>query len=353
MDYSISKQDTLVIKGFAICAMLWHHLFSQGGDYCTFTLFLAQIGKVCVSLFLFLSGYGITTQYQNFRLKNHTPKESIIDSNTIQFIGKRFIHFYSSYWVIYIIFVPLGHFFFERNIIDLYDLTNTYKNIAKDVLGIAGYQSYNITWWFNKLIIKLWIAFPLLYFLISKLKIAIPLLLFLCTWSFFPCFSNDRDLIEYTFIFSLGIFSSLYIKNINVCCNRIPLHTITFLASIFCILFTLNRQFCYVPFFVGTKMDALLAPLICILFVVINKSFNIKFNPFFHLGKHATNIYLLHTFIQGYYFKDFIYAFRNSILMFAVSLSICFTISIIIEFIKGKFNNSNFIIKLYEKLHLQ
>lgn len=32
IDYRISLNETSIIKGLAICAMLWHHLFLEGRE---------------------------------------------------------------------------------------------------------------------------------------------------------------------------------------------------------------------------------------------------------------------------------------------------------------------------------
>ena len=51
--FALSSEDSKVIKGFAICLMLWHHLFATGlysGDSSA-VLFLAGFGKVCVVIF--------------------------------------------------------------------------------------------------------------------------------------------------------------------------------------------------------------------------------------------------------------------------------------------------------------
>lgn len=55
---SLSSKDTRIIKGVAICLMLWHHLFPNalysGGS--SAVVFMAAVGKICVSLFLLMSG---------------------------------------------------------------------------------------------------------------------------------------------------------------------------------------------------------------------------------------------------------------------------------------------------------
>lgn len=55
--------DSKILKGIAICAMLWHHLFYEHPEYGKIVFHLALLGKVCVSMFLMISGYGLTKQY--------------------------------------------------------------------------------------------------------------------------------------------------------------------------------------------------------------------------------------------------------------------------------------------------
>lgn len=60
--FSLSLHDTSVLKGIAICAMLCHHLFYQSPESGYVVWHLAMLGKVCVAIFLMLSGYGLTIQ---------------------------------------------------------------------------------------------------------------------------------------------------------------------------------------------------------------------------------------------------------------------------------------------------
>jgi hypothetical protein len=80
---------------------------------------------------------------------------------------KRFVKFYVNYWVVFVIFVPIGIFVFGRKLSTVYE-GNTITMLLRDLIGINGMNSYNMTWWFNKLIVCLYLSFPLLYFLIKK-----------------------------------------------------------------------------------------------------------------------------------------------------------------------------------------
>ena len=171
-DYRISLNETNVVKGVAICAMLVHHLFLDVAQYGEALYGLAVVGKVCVSLFLFLSGYGLAVQYGKVLGAEQSRLRRC--RNTLKFLCKRYLKFYLNYWVIFAIAVPLGVFAFGRSLTIAYGTdVSLVPAFIKDFFGLAGFGSYNITWWFNRLILILYFFFPLLYWLMSRRFIVI------------------------------------------------------------------------------------------------------------------------------------------------------------------------------------
>lgn len=64
--FSLSNQDTARLKGIAIIAMLAHHVLQYppaGFEYGSLLTAIGVIGKVCVAIFLFCSGYGLYAQF--------------------------------------------------------------------------------------------------------------------------------------------------------------------------------------------------------------------------------------------------------------------------------------------------
>ena len=71
MNYEFTKNDTLIAKGIAIILMYLHHLFYfddriiEGNYYSSIgnlwgekiEFFAGSFGKLCVCIFIFLSGY--------------------------------------------------------------------------------------------------------------------------------------------------------------------------------------------------------------------------------------------------------------------------------------------------------
>lgn len=76
--WNLSLADTNALKGIALLFLLCHHLFYiQDGSYHDILLFgkyplVQEFGiacKVCVAIFVFLSGYGLATKYSRTPLK--------------------------------------------------------------------------------------------------------------------------------------------------------------------------------------------------------------------------------------------------------------------------------------------
>lgn len=119
-----TKENTLQIKGIAIILMLFHHCFNWPGMYENISISffpltesivnnISWFGKICVSIFCFLSAYGLTISYNNNR--------KAID----MWYKSRLIQLFKNYWFVYIIAIvvcscidqfPFYTFWYERGI---------------------------------------------------------------------------------------------------------------------------------------------------------------------------------------------------------------------------------------------
>jgi peptidoglycan/LPS O-acetylase OafA/YrhL len=326
IDYSLSKNDTLIIKGIAICLMLWHHLFYLHPEYGIFVYQTAKLSKLCVALFLFVSGYGLTIQY------NTIQYNTITTIDTIKFLMKRFVKFYANYWVIFVIFISLGIFVFGRNLSIVYQDGNQYKMLLTDFLGLNGLLSYNITWWFNQLIICLYLCFPLLYFLLKKWKIFV-LISFMLLW-LIPIPIMPDIMRTWLIHFCLGIVFALNIDAINNFLNRYNRFLLlTLLILLLCFL-VLIRSMNLIPFFSGSCVDVFLAVNAVLLSVIVIRNISCLNGLLQYLGKHSMNMYMIHTFVYYYWFNRFIYYFEYPALIFSALACISLSISIFLELLK-------------------
>jgi hypothetical protein len=91
------------------------------------------------------------------------------------------------------------------------------------------------------------------------------------------------------------------------------------------------------------RLDWLFGGLIIIFVFEVTKAIAVVKNVLSFLGKHLFNVFLFHTFVYYYFWKDFFYSFKSPLMMFSILLSVCIVISMIIEQIKKYIHFYNFI----------
>ena len=127
-----TREDTSIAKGIAIILMFTHHLFTfpdrirSGSEYLSLfsisgdniELIVGRFGKICVAMFLFLSGFGIYKQF-------------IKDKNNIYFIlFNKIKKIYINYWIIFLIFIPISFVLGIRefNLVEFFNNFIAYKS---------------------------------------------------------------------------------------------------------------------------------------------------------------------------------------------------------------------------------
>lgn len=331
INFALKQYDTLLIKGFAICLMLWHHLFLYHPEFGKMSQHVALLGKVCVAMFLFVSAYGLTVQVEKKGIFTNIHKK--MWKELLEFYIKRLSKLYASFWVVFIIFVPIGIFVFNRGLEQPYgSQVNLTKRLIFDFFGMQGFQSYNVIWWFYQLIIVLYLLFPFIYMSVRKWNLYL-LPFFFLLLGFHKI--HIPIIQSWLFQFAIGISCALNQGAINNFFNRYSRLLILFFDIVFMIIIAYMRD--NLNRFGGTAMDGFFT-LTWVLFIVLTvrkiKGLNsiLKF-----LGKHSMNIFMIHGFIYGYFFSNFIYSFKYPFLIFLVLLMISLSISVTLEFVKTKF----------------
>lgn len=333
---SLSKQDTAAMKGIAICAMLCHHLYTCPeiiGDgivpYAGVLSWIGMLGKVCVALFLFCSGYGLATNYSPNSIKDD-----------IKFIGRRLVKFYFNYWVIFIIFVPLTIFVFHRPLSAAYGENYVWWHLMLDVLGLQGWYSYNITWWFNTLIILLYLLFPLLYRAIRwKPWLAIIIGMIVMRLSnHVPC--DTLDVCIWQFPFMLGVVWKLD-ENKGIRIQKwLVAHRWAAISGALCslVITIIIRMYPIIPHWGGWRIDGFIACAVALCVITILRSSESFMAVFAFLGKHSINIYMIHTFFNGYWHPEWLHSceWLRGGANFAILMLICLIASLGIEYMKEK-----------------
>lgn len=164
---TLTPTDSNELKGIAVLMLLFHHLFYiDNGLFNELTIngnnvihAIAHACKACVPLFVFLSGYGLMASMEK--------QEKF---NIRHFFARRFTKLYMNFWLIWLLFVPIGVLLFDRTFNTVYT-GNIPLDFCLDLLGIlnvTGRYGFNPTWWFYSCIISLYILFPLMLMLCKK-----------------------------------------------------------------------------------------------------------------------------------------------------------------------------------------
>lgn len=333
----LSLSDTNVLKGLALLFLLIHHLFYvQNGLYDDIQLtkshaIVHDFGvwcKMCVAIFVFLSGYGLMVK---------AKKENGVGS-ILHFYWHRFVKLLMNYWFIWLIFVPIGVFVFGRTFTDVYG-NAIFPRLILDFFGLLncfGWYGYNPTWWFYSCIIVLYLSFPFLYQILEKSPLLlIPVVVVIY---FIPIHAMDGGK-AYFASFAAGMAFCKYYKQIEG------------INQIWC--FALFLFFACVRFFLSNLylLDAIIALMLVICYKFINIPSAIS-KSFCFLGKHSMNIFLFHTFIFLYWFQEYIYMTRNPLNIFISLLGSCVLISVFLELIKKTIHFDS-LIKKVESLYVR
>lgn len=342
-DKTINLDTSYIIKAAAVILMLVHHLFTfpnrlPEGAYIslfsynglTIEQFIGGFGKICVSLFLFLSGYGLYISYFGKTI-------------TIKSIIRRILNFYYHYWTVFMIFIPLG--------IILNKILFDFKEILFNWFGLS--SSLNSEWWFVYVYLILTLLFPSIIKLTHHLNgwILFVISLSLVWVSTYIQFYFFQIILNYQIYFTMGILickNSLFDQiNINFKNNVEVLKVISWgllmvspLFYIILLKLPLLHQYTFV----------VITPII----VFTIGSLNIKSRIIQFIGKSSTNIWLTHSFFCYYYLQKLTFAPKYSVLiliwLLILSLLTSYIIDILINYITNlnyKFSIKKSILKLW------
>lgn len=304
--------------------MLWHHLFLNTAEYGSLTRSLAVVFKVCVALFLFVSGYGLTKQFCGL------GKRTVL--NTIQLMLRRFINFFLLYWFCFILVTVIGNLC-GHTFHDAYPATrNMFKCVALDFFGQMGYDSYLKPWWFNKMIIQLYLVLPFLYMMLYNRYSAFLGLVAIVLVQLFAkrIPGNVFFIVEGGMpAFYLGMLASRFqaIPTVRKPAFRIVLGTASVLLGV--LLSVLLLRYIKNPY-----LAVLVRALLALCLVVALKSFgNGNTRMLCFVGKYASIMYLTHVLLI-ILLPKFVYFPSFSILVFLLFAIACLAIAMMIDWLE-------------------
>ncbi len=367
------KNDTSAIKGLAILFMMQHHNFCSLDRFDDFTVnffpfsqsaivTFSNFLKICVGMYVFLSGYGLTVS-----LKKYNSDNTLNGKQYKDYLYRRLWKLMAGYWVIYILGFVITlivnqrpwEVYFGKGII-----TGMYS-IAADISGLAylfNTPTLNGTWWYMTLAIFIILILPFIAGLMKKYG---PLLvMMLCLFipriiSFYVQLQPDNkaNISRWFFAIVLGMICAQYdllakAKGFMITKNKYLSKLIKFVlyTGLLVVLYytrvTLHKKgYSSMAYELTDNIIPAFVVYYCYEFVV---GIPILRQILMFLGKHSMNIFLLHTFIRQYLLREFIYSFKHFALITLVLLVLSLAVSVFIELLK-KYSGFNKLIGFVDK----
>ena len=326
------KDDSARVKGIAILLLCFHHMCYRKEFFVaynmktflpqTWVVELAVLARVCVSVFAFISAYGLATIFMK-------KKES---ESAGRFVFKRWITLMSAWWFAYPIQI-LALYLQGGSLKGVF--SEGYADIFLDFMGWSDFFKAKMIAginWYMFLAQLIVILTPVLCALSKKYRFLSLVYVFLAM-QFLGGFFNSSfggDYVNYLFPIALGnylavndVFSKIKVK------HKIP-SAFGFFA-VFCLMMVAKfltskshfdfRKLPFVAF--GVAVFALC----CVVALVLPWDVVLKF-----LGKYSGNMYFVHIFIVR---SEWLHKHvSNVLLLLLITLCLSLGLSVLIELVK-------------------
>lgn len=314
-----TQDDTLKCKGAAILMMLFHHMYLDEDRYAGYTIDFAPFSpdgvmnvagffKICVGMYVFLSAFGLTLSYR---------KRNGSDS---KFVVYRYLKMMFTFWYIYVVVIVLSFVLNKDwNVSHIYGtgkLTTPWYMLI-DALGLAelfGSPTFDSTWWYMSLAIVIIMLIPLLNWLYDKWQGA-----FLLMLSILLPVAMGLEVVHLTrwlFCMALGVvFARInFLGRIKEKLAKRKLFEKIIVFFCMCIglyaLFRL-RQGPLEWEFIEIWDSVIPVYVITLLYLFVN-AVPIVGTVLHLFGRYSTVMFLTHTFIRDYWFREYVYVFENA-----------------------------------------
>lgn len=322
-DFLFDREDTKAIKGIAVVLMMFHHLagfperapvgflgfssvfetFVSGGFLQSFALG----AQFCASFYFFLGGYGL---YLRQKSSNFSVTATILN-------------LYKAYWRVFFVFVPIALLFFARSGEGINELCTYYvfdrkTDMITAVLSnfIGWSDSLNREWWFLKDYIC---VIPLGYLFSKAIKrnrdVWVDIFLVLgvdvlfrsiCRdiTALFPTLNTHFYFTNFFHVRSLAIsfFAGIVFAKYNlISVMKQKIHDL--LPAVVLKVAAVGVLYWCRTFIIDSRADIIFCGLMIPLLSDLLDACGILKKGFAFLGKHSTNMWLIHSF-YCYYFLE-------------------------------------------------
>lgn len=332
----LTKKDTQMAKGAAVLGMVMLHLFCRLGDLpytpwiwvgeVPLIYYLGLFGDVCVPIFCFCSGYAhyLMADAQGSRYRKRLPGKAL--------------RFLSNYWIVVVLFSLLGLVFDRSG-----HIPGSWKDFAGNMLVVG--MNYNGAWWFVSTYLILLVLSPAFAVLTKRMNgfllLSGSLVIYFASYvlRFNVSVSLPSPVLQWLWdqtvllgTSQLGYFAGMILRKyewIGKVRAQMSIHSVLRRMVVFGLPTAAFLGHCVVqtafvaPF---TAAAVLIGLFLAKLPVWAEKCFLV-------LGKHSTNIWLVHMFFYLNLFKDFVFSAKYPILVLAMMLGVCFAVSAVIDWL--------------------
>ena len=358
-----TKEHTMQMKGIAIIILLFHHCFlnaqrwatvpyeklatTKGWGYYPISFapfsshtiqYLASFSKICVAMFVFMTGYGMWVSYES-------QKKKTTMSN---YIKKRMVTLMTGFLIIFVVTeilaIPTGRF------IEVYghDFCSVVYMII-DALGLAkllGTPLFCLTWLYMSLAIVLIMIFPFVHSIMEKYQWVVVVASIIVPRA---CgFGQSTDLFRYLLAYTLGMYFAQHDLLARIKEKFMEQNVAGKLLSLIVSLIGLAviikcRQNAWIGWKYLDFWDGFAAMYMIVIsyIYILNGKWIVKGLGF--LGKHSMNIFLIHSFYRDVFFHEFTYSFYYAWLDYIVLMAISLVTSIVLEWFKKLIRYEKFI----------
>ena len=358
-----TKEHSMQMKGIAIIILLFHHCFlnaqrwatvpyeklatTKGWGYYPISFapfsshtiqYLASFSKICVAMFVFMTGYGMWVSYES-------QKKKTTMSN---YIKKRMVTLMTGFLIIFVVTeilaIPTGRF------IEVYghDFRSVVYMII-DALGLAkllGTPLFCLTWWYMSLAIVLIMIFPFVHSIMEKYQWVVVVASIIVPRA---CgFGQSTDLFRYLLAYTLGMYFAQHDLLARIKEKFMEQNVAGKLLSLIVSLIGLAviikcRQNAWIGWKYLDFWDGFAAMYVIVIsyIYILNGKWIVKGLGF--LGKHSMNIFLIHSFYRDVFFHEFTYSFYYAWLDYIVLMAISLVTSIVLEWFKKLIRYEKFI----------
>ena len=336
------------LKGVAVVILLFHHCFLRPDRYEGHTLklffpeyylnYIANFGKICVSLFVFVSAYGLTKKMMSLDKK---PELSFAEGSK-KVVCTRLVKLLGNFMFVFLCIVLACRILRPGLLTECYG-TKFPANIEyflMDFFGVANFfdtPSLKATFWYYGLAIFLILILPLLYQLLKRME-PFMFLVLMTIVNFFFSFSN-KDIWHYFLCIGVGMvcaYTNFVTRGLEYKFSQSEWKNkvIKFILEFICVFVLMVFRQGPLKGKLYPFWDAVI-PVVIALFCCEFIFAVPIFGKLFHfLGVYSAGIFLIHNFIRTTWFNDFTYSFGYPLVILLVLLLDSLAASIFVEKLK-------------------